>query len=87
MFHFITEIMERYYDSKLLSVAHTRIDRFIYLRYQGLNAKAFEKESITEISKGQFTVPSKHERGVLYNVDMEIGVCTCHHVATRQQLY
>ena len=39
MFQFVTEIMERYYKSKLLSIAHTRVDRFISLRYQGLNAK------------------------------------------------
>ena len=28
MFHFITETMERYYQTKLLSVAHSRLDRF-----------------------------------------------------------
>ncbi|XP_062511396.1 uncharacterized protein LOC134187296 [Corticium candelabrum] len=45
IFYFITEIMERYYQSKLLSLAHSRVDRFISLQYQGVNAKAYAKES------------------------------------------
>ena len=45
MFHFITETMEHYYQTKLLSVAHSRLDRFISMRYLGLNAK---KEMITK---------------------------------------
>ncbi len=77
MFHFITEVMERYYQGKIISIAHSRVDRFISLRYQGLNAKAYCKDIITDISKGCFEVPSKTERGVVYHVDMAIGVCTC----------
>ena len=59
MFQFVTEIMERYYQSKLLSVAHTRVDRFISVRYQGLNAKQYSKDSITKLSDSTFSVPSK----------------------------
>ena len=77
MFHFITETMERYYQSKLLSVAHSRVDRFISLRFQGLHARAYSKEAIKQLTKSQYSVPSKTERGVIYHVDMEIGICTC----------
>ncbi len=77
MFHFLTETMERYYQSKLLSVAHTRVDRYISVRFQGLNAKLYTKENIKKLSTGQFSVPSKTDRGVTYHVDMDIGVCTC----------
>ena len=77
MFQFVTEIMERYYKSKLLSIAYTRVDRFISLRYQGLNAKQYSKDSITKLSDSTFSVPSKTERGVKYWVDMSIGQCTC----------
>ncbi len=37
MFSFITECMELYYCRKLLSAAHNRLDRYISLKYQGLN--------------------------------------------------
>lgn len=77
MFHFVTETMERYYQSKLLSVANSRLDRFISLRYQGLTAKAYAKDVIQKLSESCFSVPSKTERGVYYYVDMEVSVCTC----------
>ena len=32
MFYFISETMGRYYQSNLLSVAHSRVDRYISLR-------------------------------------------------------
>ena len=64
IFYFITEIMERYYQSKLLSVAHSRDDRFSSLRYQGVNAKAYTKVTIKQIARECFLVPSKTERGV-----------------------
>eukprot|EP00118_Oscarella_pearsei_P019528 m.208172 g.208172 ORF g.208172 m.208172 type:complete len:540 (+) comp39701_c1_seq9:1438-3057(+) len=77
MFHFLTETMERYYQSKILSVAHSRIDRYVALRFQGLNSLAFPKETISQLDNGHFTVPSRTERGVVYCVDIEIGSCTC----------
>ena len=77
MFQFVTETMERYYQSKLLSVAHTRVDRFVSVQYQGLNAKQYSKDSITKLSDSTFSVASKTERGVRYWVDMCIGWCTC----------
>lgn len=74
MFNFI---MERYYQSKIISIAHTHVDRFISIRYRGLNAKAYTKDSITQLSECCFSLPSKQKRGVSYQVNMEIGICTC----------
>ena len=79
IFHFITETMERYYQSKLLSVAHSRLDRYVSIRYQGLNSKAYKKESISQVSESHYIVPSKEEREVVYHVDVEVGTCTCPH--------
>ena len=76
LFQFVTKIMERY-KSKLLSIAHTRVDHFISLRYQGLNAKQYSKDSITTLSDNTLSVPSKTEKGIKYWVDMCIGQCTC----------
>ena len=93
MFYFITETMERYYQSKLMSVAHSRFDRFISLRYQGLNAKSYAKERINEVSRGHFTVSSATERGVTYDVDMDVGIAHAqpdqmgHHAAIKQPLF
>jgi len=77
MFQFVTEIMERYYQSKLLSIAHSRVDRYISLRYQGLNSKQYAKDSIVQIQHGIYSVPSKTERGIKHWVDMNVGQCTC----------
>ncbi len=46
MFSFITECMELYYCRKLLSAAHNRLDRYISLKYQGLNCSKISYESI-----------------------------------------
>ena len=77
IFHFITETMNRYYQSELLNVTYSRLDRFISLRYQGLNANAYKKEMITKLSTGHFMVKSNTEQGVTYTVDLEIGTCSC----------
>ena len=77
MFHFITETMEQYYQNKLLSIAHSRVDRYISLHYQGLNGALYSKDAIKKIGECHFTVPSKRERGVIYTVDMEAGICSC----------
>ena len=62
MFQFVTETMERYYQSKLLSVVHTRVDHFVSVLYQGLNAKQYlPKDSITKLSDSTFSVASKTE--------------------------
>ena len=48
------------------------------LRFQGLNAQKVPKESIEEVDKGKFYhVKSTSQRGVAYEVDMMVGVCTC----------
>jgi len=77
MFQFVTEIMERYYQSKLLSIAHSRVDHFVPLQYQGLNSKQYAKDSIVQMQHGIYSVPSKTQRGVKHWVDMNIGQCTC----------
>ena len=43
MFHFITETMKRYYQIKLLSVAHSRLDRYVSIRYQGLQKRKHQQ--------------------------------------------
>ena len=78
VFHFLSETLESYYCRKLLSVSHNRLDTYIALRFQGLHATKIPKESIMETeNKHVFTVRSKTERGVVYTVDMTVGVCTC----------
>ena len=37
MFTFVMECLELYYTRKLLSVAHNRIDHYVFLKYQGIN--------------------------------------------------
>ena len=78
VFHFVSETLESYYCRKLLSISNNRLDTYIALRFQGLHAHKIPKESIEETeNKNVFTVKSKTERGVVYTVDMIVGVCTC----------
>ena len=78
VFHFLSETLESYYCRRLLSISNNRLDIYIALRFQGLHAHKIAKESIVDTeNKNVFTVKSKTERGVLYTVDMTVGVCTC----------
>ena len=78
LFHFVAETLESYYCRKLLSVSNNRLDTYVALRFQGLNAKKVPKESIEEVDKGKcYHVKSTSQRGVAYVVDMLVGVCTC----------
>ena len=60
-----------------MSIAHSRVDCYISLQYQGLNSKQYAKDSIVEVQHGVYSVPSKTERGVKHWVDMNIGQCSC----------
>ena len=78
LFHFVTETLESYYCRKMLSVSNNRLDTYVALRFQGLNAKKVPKDSIEEVDTGKFYhVKSTSQRGVVYAVDMMVGVCTC----------
>ena len=78
VFHFLSETLESYYCRKLLSISNNRLDTYIAIQFQGLHAHKIAKESIVETEhKNVFTVQSKTERGVVYTVDMTVGVCTC----------
>ncbi len=71
--------MELYYCRKLLSAAYNRLDRYISLKYQGLNCSKISYESIYEIDSKEsiYLVNSKTERDVKYLVNMELGICNC----------
>ena len=77
MFSFITECLELYYTRKLLSAAHSRIDRYVSLKFQGIKCATVSQESITKLDSNSYLINSQTEVGVKYLVDMEIGVCSC----------
>jgi len=45
MFQFVTEKLENYYQCKLLSVAHNRLDHYIQARFRGINAGKYPKST------------------------------------------
>ena len=79
MFQFVTEALEIYYKRRLLSVAHNRFDHFIAKKYKGFNAHAIPVDKIhkRDDSPFQFIVGSKSDPSVTYDVDMELGACSC----------
>ena len=46
MFSFVHEVMEIYYQKKLLSLANNRIETYVALRLQGINAQKLDKDEI-----------------------------------------
>ena len=77
MFSFVTEIMEIFYQKKLLSLANNRIQTYIALRFQGINAQRLDKDDIQAGDNGWYKVQSQTTRGDYYSVNTHIGFCTC----------
>ena len=63
MFSFVTEIMEIFYRKKLLSLANNRIQTYIALRFQGINAQRVAKDDIQAGDDGWYKVQSQTTRG------------------------
>ena len=77
--HFVTEALELYYQRKLLSVAHNRLDHYVSLKFLGKNAERISKNAITPLPdyNNQFSVQSRQDSDTTYLVDMSLGTCTC----------
>ena len=63
-----------YYQKKLLSIANNRVETYVGLRFQGLNAQKIAREN-TE--SGWYKFQSQTVRGEYYSVNTVIGFCTC----------
>ena len=77
MFSFVTEIMEIFYQKKRLSLANNKIQTYIALRFQGINAQRLDKDDIQPRDNGWYKVQSQTTRGDYYSVNTHIGFCTC----------
>ena len=78
MFYFVVETLELYYKRKLLNIANNRLESYIAVRFQGLNAKKISKNDIIKADQtGWYKVQSQTERGRYHDVNTHIGVCTC----------
>ena len=77
MVSFVVDVMELYYQRRLIHLANNRIDRFISLRFCGLKSSTVPVETIRQGENNLFFVNSRQERGVVYTVDMQLGTCTC----------
>ena len=74
MFSFVTEVMEMYYQNKLLSIANNRVDTYVGLRFQGLNAHKIAQQDIEKTDSGWYKVQSQTVRGEYYSVNTIIGM-------------
>ena len=77
MFLFVTEVMETFYQKKFLALANNRIETYVALRFQGINAQKVAKEDIQQGENGWYRVQSQTTRGEYYSVNAKIGFCTC----------
>ena len=77
MVSFVIDVMEAYYQRRLIHLANNRVDRFIALRFCGLKYSTVPAETICKGEDHLFYVNSRQERGLVYTVDMQLGLCTC----------
>jgi len=80
MVTFVADVMETYYQRRLLHLANNRIDRYIALRFCGLKLHTVPFETIQRHEGDSdyiFHVDSRSERGLVYTVDMHLGTCSC----------
>ena len=76
MFTFIYDIMDMYYQKKVLSISNHRFDTYVALRFQGLNAKKIPLANINQDEKGWYKVKNcTHDR--YYDINVNLGLCTC----------
>ena len=67
-----------YYQSRLLAVAHNRVDCYIARRFRGLGAERYKEENIQQSdNQNIFTVQSHVHENIKYAVDLNQGMCTC----------
>ena len=78
MFTFVYDIMDMYYQKKLIAISNHRFETYVSLRFQGLNAKKVTKANITVENGGWYKVKSCTSNNY-YDVNVNIGVCTCEH--------
>ena len=76
MFTFVYDIMDMYYQKKLIAISNHRFETYVSLRFQGLNAKKVTKGNITVENNGWYKVESCTSNNY-YDVNVNIGVCTC----------
>ncbi len=76
MVSFVIDTMELYYQRRLIHLANNRIDRFISIRFCGMKSSSIPAEAIT-MGKDLFYVESQQSRGQVYEVDMQLGACSC----------
>ena len=77
MFFFVAEVMEIYYQKKLLSLANNRVESYVGLRFQGLNSHSIIKQDITHTDNGWYKIQSQTNRGEYYSLNTNIVFCTC----------
>ena len=80
MVTFVADVMETYYQRRLLHLANNRIDCYIALRFCGLKLQSVPCETIQRHDGDSdyiFHVNSRSERDLVYTVDMHLGTCSC----------
>ena len=77
MISFIMDVMELYYQHRLIHLANNHIDRFIGLQFCSIKSSSIPAESIKQGENNIFYVNSRQERGLVYVVDMHLETCSC----------
>lgn len=75
---FTCTVLEQYYIRRLRTFANGRTDtRRLFLKSQVQRASYLKKEDIKKVDCFIYKVPSSTNSEILYDVDLNVGFCTC----------
>eukprot|EP00057_Strongylocentrotus_purpuratus_P010667 XP_011665141.1 PREDICTED: uncharacterized protein LOC105438693 isoform X2 [Strongylocentrotus purpuratus] len=73
---YMSTFLQDYYQQRLIDVANGRLQNVVTSRYMPQD-KSVRHQDIKQLSATQFTVTSQTTKDTEYDVDMEIGHCSC----------
>ncbi|XP_041469625.1 uncharacterized protein LOC121419295 isoform X4 [Lytechinus variegatus] len=74
---YMSTFLDEYYQQRLIDVANGRLQNVIASRYMP-QEKSIKLHDIRQLSDSQFIVTSQTSQDRGYDVDMELGHCSCH---------
>lgn len=74
---FLVSRIERFYECQLLDIANNRLDNVKHSKFTPIPS-SIDLDQINKLSSNYYSVPSESKPGVFYQVNTEIGMCTCY---------
>ena len=70
--------LEAYYERRLIDIANNRLDMTLSRRFLPSNQGKIDKDMVIPVGGSIYSVCSETKQGVVYSVDMSMGLCSCY---------